>query len=144
MNQKGFTLIELLIIIVIVGILCAVAIPRFQGVADRAAVYEEIINTQGVTQEQATAILGERVRDSGLTMDVYITNRAKMIRGEAPSVNIVESDYAKYGSLTLYSDSGTILKEWNYVEGYRVANGTHIFTDCGQEFKITGTAIYER
>jgi prepilin-type N-terminal cleavage/methylation domain-containing protein len=35
-NNKGFTLIELMIVVVIIGILAALAIPRFSQASDRA------------------------------------------------------------------------------------------------------------
>lgn len=50
-NRKGFTLIELLIVIAIIGILSAIAIPMFLGQREKAKVMTVVSSAKGVVPE---------------------------------------------------------------------------------------------
>ncbi|HGG7839404.1 TPA: pilin [Neisseria meningitidis] len=102
--QKGFTLIELMIVIAIVGILAAVALPAYQDYTARAQVSEAILLAEG--QKSA-------VTEYYLNHGIWPANNSSA--GVATSANIkgkyVKSVEVKNGVVTATMLSSGVNKE---------------------------------
>ncbi len=114
--QQGFTLIELMIVVAIIGILAAIAVPAYQDYIARAQVSEAFVMADGVKVD-----IAEQCQNNGSCANIV-----------APALPT-----GKYASVTAVSAAGVITATMAGTANAAVANATVTLTPTLNAASVT-------
>ncbi|WP_296869542.1 pilin [Tibeticola sp.] len=123
--QQGFTLIELMIVVAIIGILAAVALPAYQDYTVRAKVSEVILAASSCRTALTEGLQSSTTADAQSALSGCAISNTKYVQGGSSDNNgvitVVASEGALGGAVT---SSANAIELKPYINGAAVAGAT--------------------
>ena len=144
-KREGFTLIELMIVVAIIGILAAIAIPAFINYVKRSKTSEASVQIKAMYQGASTYYQGEMamravVAVGAVTNVTRCTVAAMAVTSNAPSSQKTVLNWGAEADRASFSAIGFNPADPLYYQ-YTILNASAMATDCGDMTAI-GTSLY--
>ena len=135
--QKGFTLIELMIVVAIIGILAAVALPAYQDYTVRAKVTEGLVVASSAKISVAENASNGKVFDSGWTAPTGTSNVSSIAVSQTSGVITITYPAAAGGGTILITPTSSGAALTGSASGSDVPVGGSVNWSCATNGVLT-------
>ena len=131
-SNKAFTLIELLVVVLIIGILAAIAVPKYQKAVSKSELQEAILQTKSLITAQQEYRLATGTYATNLDNLSINFNKNNWSCGEGP--DYFSCKYKKTGGVRLEVNSFKKTSTLECVAGINDEKAKELCIDLGGKF----------